>query len=92
MTLKLENVGRNINKQWIVENLCLTVADNECLALVGPSGCGKSTTLRLIAGLDPVSAGSIHIRGRDITSLSPSERSVGNGVSKLCTASTPDCF
>lgn len=77
MTLELENVGRNINKQWIVENLCLTVADNECLALVGPSGCGKSTTLRLIAGLDPVSAGSIHIRGRDITSLSPSERSVG---------------
>ena len=77
MTLELENVGRNINKQWIVENICLTVADNECLALVGPSGCGKSTTLRLIAGLDPVSAGSIHIRGRDITSLSPSERSVG---------------
>ena len=77
MTLELRQVGRNINKQWIVENLTLSVADDECLALVGPSGCGKSTTLRLIAGLDPVSAGSIHISGRDITSLSPAERSVG---------------
>tara|TARA_B100001057_G_scaffold101704_1_gene98827 strand:- start:384 stop:1358 length:975 start_codon:yes stop_codon:yes gene_type:complete len=77
MTLELKQVGRAINNQWIVENLTMTVADNECLALVGPSGCGKSTTLRLIAGLDPVSCGSIHIRGRDITTLSPAERSVG---------------
>ena len=77
MTLELRKVGRRISNQWIVENLSMTIADNECLALVGPSGCGKSTTLRLIAGLDPVSAGSIHISGRDITSLSPAERSVG---------------
>ena len=77
MTLELRKVGRKISNQWIVEDLSMTVADNECLALVGPSGCGKSTTLRLIAGLDPTSSGSIHIRGRDVTSLSPSERSVG---------------
>ncbi len=77
MTLELKQVGRNINKQWIVKNLTLSVADDECLALVGPSGCGKSTTLRLIAGLDPVNAGSIHVSGRDITTLSPAERSVG---------------
>ena len=77
MTLELRQVGRNINNQWIVENLTMTVADNECLALVGPSGCGKSTTLRLIAGLDPVSTGSVHISGRDITTLSPAERNVG---------------
>jgi len=77
MTLELKQVGRNINKQWIVKNLTLSVSDDECLALVGPSGCGKSTTLRLIAGLDPVNAGSIHISGRDITTLSPAERSVG---------------
>ena len=77
MTLELKQIGRNINKQWIVKNLTLSVSDDECLALVGPSGCGKSTTLRLIAGLDPVSAGSIHVSGRDITTLSPAERSVG---------------
>ena len=43
------------------------------LALVGPSGCGKSTTLRLIAGLDPVSEGSIAIGGHDVTQLTPAE-------------------
>ena len=77
MTLELRQVGKQINNQWIVEHLSMTIADNECLALVGPSGCGKSTTLRLIAGLDPVSAGTIHINDRDVSMLSPAERSVG---------------
>ena len=77
MTLELRKVGKKISNQWIVEDLSLAIADNECLALVGPSGCGKSTTLRLIAGLDPVSSGTIHINDRDVTELSPAERSVG---------------
>ena len=77
MTLELRQVGKKINSQWIVEDLTMTISDNECLALVGPSGCGKSTTLRLIAGLDPVSSGTIHISDRDVTMLSPAERSVG---------------
>jgi sn-glycerol 3-phosphate transport system ATP-binding protein len=48
-----------------------------CLAaLLGPSGCGKSTTLRLIAGLETVTTGTIHIGGKDVTSLSPARRSV----------------
>ena len=77
MTLELREVGKKISNQWIVEHLSMTIADNECLALVGPSGCGKSTTLRLIAGLDPVSSGTIHINDRDVTELSPAKRSVG---------------
>ena len=77
MTLELKEVGKKISNQWIVEHLSITIADNECLALVGPSGCGKSTTLRLIAGLDPVSSGTIHINNRDVTELSPAKRSVG---------------
>jgi sn-glycerol 3-phosphate transport system ATP-binding protein len=46
------------------------------MILVGPSGCGKSTTLRLIAGLETVSGGTIHIGGTDVTDLSPARRSV----------------
>lgn len=77
MTLELKQVGKKINNQWIVKNLTIAISDNECLALVGPSGCGKSTTLRLIAGLDPVSSGSILINGHEVTKLSPAERNVG---------------
>ena len=77
MTLDLQNVGRCIGNQWIVRHLSFQIGNDECLALVGPSGCGKSTTLRLIAGLDPVSEGSIAIEGHDVTQLTPAERSIG---------------
>ena len=77
MTLNLQNVGRCIGNQWIVRHLSFQIGNDECLALVGPSGCGKSTTLRLIAGLDPVSEGSIAIGGHDVTQLTPAERSIG---------------
>ena len=77
MTLDLQNVGRCISNQWIVRHLSFQIGNDACLALVGPSGCGKSTTLRLIAGLDPVSEGLIAISGQDVTQLSPAERSIG---------------
>jgi multiple sugar transport system ATP-binding protein len=54
----------------------LRVADGELLVLVGPSGCGKSTLLRLLAGLEPVAAGTIRIGGRVVNELSPQERNV----------------
>src|SRR4051812_44551224 len=54
----------------------LTVADGELLVLVGPSGCGKSTLLRMIAGLEPVTGGSIVIDGVDVTARPPQARDV----------------
>jgi multiple sugar transport system ATP-binding protein len=59
-----------------VENFSLDVADGERIALVGPSGCGKSTTLRLIAGLEPLTSGSISLDGRTIDRLPPKDRDV----------------
>ena len=50
-----------------VDSLDLEVADGEFLVLVGPSGCGKSTSLRMLAGLEDIDQGSIHIGGRDVT-------------------------
>ncbi|WP_067567839.1 ABC transporter ATP-binding protein [Nocardia acidivorans] len=59
-----------------VGDLNLEIADGEFLVLVGPSGCGKSTSLRMLAGLEAVSAGRIHIGGLDVTGLPPRSRDV----------------
>jgi multiple sugar transport system ATP-binding protein len=59
-----------------IAGLSLHVRDGELLAVVGPSGSGKSTTLRLIAGLEPVTSGTISIGGRVVNGLQPHERNV----------------
>ncbi len=59
-----------------VHELDLDVRDGEFVVLVGPSGCGKSTTLRMIAGLESISAGRLSIGGRVVNSLPPKERDI----------------
>ena len=77
MTLQIQNLGRSVGQHWIVRHLNLHVEDGECVALVGPSGCGKSSTLRLIAGLDPVSEGEIILNDANVTHSSAAKRAVG---------------
>ena len=59
-----------------VDHVDLEIADGEFLVLVGPSGCGKSTTLRMLAGLEPVDEGTIHIGERDVTGVAPKDRDI----------------
>ena len=59
-----------------VHSLSLEVRDGEFLVLVGPSGCGKTTALRMVAGLEEISGGTISIGGRVVNDLSPKERDV----------------
>lgn len=59
-----------------VNELDLHIEDGEFLVLVGPSGCGKSTSLRMLAGLEEVDAGSISIGGRDVTHTEPKDRDI----------------
>lgn len=54
----------------------LQIADREFVVLVGPSGCGKSTTLRMIAGLEDISAGTISIQGRVVNDVAPKDRDI----------------
>ncbi|MCQ3809697.1 MAG: sn-glycerol-3-phosphate ABC transporter ATP-binding protein UgpC, partial [Acidimicrobiia bacterium] len=59
-----------------VDDLSLQIDDGEFMVLVGPSGCGKSTMLRMIAGLEEVTEGTITIGDRDVTHLAPPERDI----------------
>ena len=59
-----------------VNELDLEIKDGEFLVLVGPSGCGKSTSLRMLAGLEEVNAGSIFIGDRDVTDIEPKDRDI----------------
>ncbi len=74
--LELSNVAKRFGDNAIVEGIDLAVHQGEFIVLVGASGCGKSTTLRMIAGLEEVSAGTIRIDGRDVTAARPDERNI----------------
>ena len=59
-----------------VDGLDLTIEDGEFMVLVGPSGCGKSTSLRMLAGLEPVTSGAIRIGDEDVTRVAPKDRDI----------------
>ncbi|MFL5946616.1 MAG: ABC transporter ATP-binding protein [Gaiellaceae bacterium] len=59
-----------------VDDLSLDIRDGEFLVLVGPSGCGKTTALRMVAGLEEISEGTVTIGGRVVNDLSPKERDI----------------
>jgi ABC-type sugar transport system ATPase subunit len=75
-SVRLESVSKRYGATTVVDSVNLDIADHEFLVLVGPSGCGKSTTLRMIAGLEELSEGAIHIGARDVTDLEPSDRNI----------------
>lgn len=76
-TLKLNNLTKRFGKNVIaVKNLSLEVHDGEYLVLLGPSGCGKTTTMRMVAGLEEVTDGTIILDDVDITDLPPRRRDV----------------
>jgi len=75
-TVSLKKLTKRYGNIGIVHGIDLDIADREFIALVGPSGCGKSTTLRMIAGLEEISAGSIEIGGRVVNDLPPRSRNI----------------
>ena len=74
--LELRNASKSYGAFEAAKSVSLTIEAGEFAVFVGPSGCGKSTLLRLIAGLDPVSEGSILIAGKDVTARQAGERPV----------------
>jgi multiple sugar transport system ATP-binding protein len=72
----LRNVVKRFDNVEAVRSISLDIPDNEFVVLVGPSGCGKSTTLRMIAGLEEVTAGDIYIGGEIVNDLPPKDRDI----------------
>ena len=74
--VELKNITKKYGEVIAVQNMNLTISDNEFLVLVGPSGCGKSTTLRMIAGLEDISGGDIYIGDQLVNEKDPKDRNV----------------
>jgi len=76
MQIELEKVSKSWGEVCAVDKVSFTAQAGELLVVLGPSGCGKSTILRLIAGLESVSTGTVHINGLIVTNLPPAKRNV----------------
>jgi len=72
--VSLERITKSFGDVNVIPPLDLEIASREFVVLVGPSGCGKTTTLRMIAGLETASSGTIRIGDRDVTNLRPGLR------------------
>ncbi|AFM17130.1 carbohydrate ABC transporter ATP-binding protein, CUT1 family [Mycolicibacterium chubuense NBB4] len=75
-TVRFSGVTKAYGTTSVVAGLDLELPDGSFTVLVGPSGCGKSTTLRMLAGLETVTSGTISIGERDVTALQPRERDI----------------
>jgi multiple sugar transport system ATP-binding protein len=75
-TVRFAGVNKSYGSTSVVSDLNLELPDGSFTVLVGPSGCGKSTSLRMLAGLESVSSGTITIGDRDVTALQPRDRDV----------------
>jgi sn-glycerol 3-phosphate transport system ATP-binding protein len=74
--IELENVAKHWGESRALDGITFSAQPGSFVVLLGPSGCGKSTTLRLIAGLDTPTCGTIRIAGRDVTRLAPAARGI----------------
>ena len=80
--ITLEHITKSFDSQMVLDDLNLTIKENEFMTLLGPSGCGKTTTLRLIGGFETPDIGKIYFDGQDITSLAPNERKLNTVFQK----------
>ena len=75
--VRMEGLSRRYGPVIALNELNLTMAPGELVALLGPSGCGKTTALRLVAGLEEANSGRVVFGGKDVTGLPASKRDVG---------------
>ncbi len=74
--ITLKNIEKSYGDTTVIKDLNLKINEGERIIFLGPSGCGKSTILRMIAGLEPVTSGEVHLGEREVTNLPSGERDV----------------
>ncbi|WP_037313762.1 ABC transporter ATP-binding protein [Ruegeria halocynthiae] len=74
--LDIQNLYKNYGATEILKDINISIEPGDFLVLVGPSGCGKSTLLNCIAGLEPITGGTLSIGGKDMTHVSPKDRDI----------------
>ena len=74
--IRIEHVTKSYGALAVVKDFSLDVRDGEFVVFVGPSGCGKSTMLKILAGLEEATSGTIRIGERDVTDLAPGDRDI----------------
>jgi len=75
--LALHNISKQFANNSVVQDFNLDVDKGEFVSFLGPSGCGKTTTLRMIAGFEVPTTGTVILEGKDITNKAPNQRNVG---------------
>jgi putative spermidine/putrescine transport system ATP-binding protein len=75
--LEIQSLRKSFGANTVVENFDLAIERGEFVSLLGPSGCGKTTVLRMVAGFETPTAGSIRVDGKEIIGLRPNQRKVG---------------
>ncbi|ODN70177.1 ABC transporter ATP-binding protein [Methylobrevis pamukkalensis] len=75
--LELSHVKKSFGQVHVVKDFDMAIEKGEFISFLGPSGCGKTTVLRMIAGFETVSSGTITIGGHDLTDLKPNQRNIG---------------
>ncbi|WP_137895879.1 sn-glycerol-3-phosphate ABC transporter ATP-binding protein UgpC [Ramlibacter sp. 2FC] len=75
-TVSFRDIKKSFGKVDIIHGISFDIADGEFVVLVGPSGCGKSTLLRMLAGLEEISGGNIHIDGKVVNELEAKDRDI----------------
>ena len=80
--IDLDHISKSFDGEMVLDDLCLSIKENEFLTLLGPSGCGKSTTLRILGGFLTPDTGRVIFDGEDITKVPPNRRNLNTVFQK----------
>lgn len=80
--IDLQNISKSFDGELVLDDLSLSIAENEFVTLLGPSGCGKTTTLRIIGGFEKADKGKVIFDGIDISNVPPNKRNLNTVFQK----------